>query len=88
MQTFNLRYKVTSITGIVAEHSIKVDHIGIYHSKFQDDHELIFERHGVSIPSSLTKLELADSIMGMLSKQAGVFEIKCLDIVENLSKNT
>lgn len=87
MTTYNLSYRVTSISGVIREHIIKVDRIGIYHHSL-NEHELLFERHGLSIPDSYTKVELADSIMGLLAKQSGVQDIIVLDIVEYLSKNT
>lgn len=87
MTTYNLRYRVTSIAGVTKEQSIKVDRLGIYHHSI-DEHELLFERHGLSIPDSCTKVELADAIMGLLAKQSGVQDIITLEIVENLSKNT
>lgn len=82
MTTYNLTYRVTGVTGIVKEHSLKVDRIGIYHCTFKDEHELIFERHGFTVPSEATKFELADLIMGLLAKQAGVADIVVLDITE------
>lgn len=82
MTAYNLTYRVTSLTGIVKEHTLKVDRIGIYHCTFKDEHELIFERHGFTVPSDATKSELAELIMGLLAKQVGVADIVVLNITE------